>query len=207
MSHFPMALTLESAKVRREQILKVTKDECASRGYATKRTEKEVIPAVIDLSTTKTIVWILGLGETDDRRRAAMAGFISEDYVAWTIDACIWHKLQDDKCHEMTHIQAEFSEKFPAPQEYLPPWTNWVREAVEVEEISKSNKMRSLTAQSKLLKRKLSANGRKIGQLAKQMKSLQVESDRLKGEIHAKEARANELAKELDQGPATWFYP
>ncbi|KAK7932613.1 hypothetical protein PG985_003325 [Apiospora marii] len=206
MSHSPMVLTLESAKTRRQEILKVATDECALRGCTANRASQEILPTLISQSEIKVLTWMVGLEETDDRRHAAMAGFIAEDYIAWAVDACLWHKLQDDKCHDMPHIQAAFSELYFVPQQFQPPWTNWVRETVEVEEISRSNKMKSLMAQSRLLRGHLTATNRRIGQMAKEMKRLQAESDRIKGELHGKEAGANQLAIELEMGPATWFY-
>ena len=198
-------LTLESAKIRRQEILKVATDECALRDCTANRARHEILPTLISQSEIKVLTWILGLEETDDRRHAAMAGFISEDYVAWAVDACVWHKLQDDKCHDMSHIEAAFSEVFFVPQQYQPPWTNWVRETVEVEEISRSNRMKSLMAQSRLLRGHLTATNRKIAHMAKETKRLQVESNRIKGELHAKETGAYQLAKELEMGPAAWF--
>ncbi|KAK8084388.1 hypothetical protein PG997_005659 [Apiospora hydei] len=117
MAPLPMTLTLVSAKARRQGVLDAALPEFVRQGKTAERAIHVEIPGLIARAENNVLNWLLNLDETDYRRLMALAGFISENYVAWQVDALMWDMIHfggDD--NNMDEVRELFTEEFPTPK-------------------------------------------------------------------------------------------
>ncbi|KAK8068879.1 glutathione synthetase ATP-binding domain-like protein [Apiospora phragmitis] len=96
MSTASKDLTSESAKTRRQEVLDASLDHFSRLGHTETSVRQIALPKLTAMAEKQFLDWLLALEESDPRREAGLAGFLSEDYAAWSVDAHIWEHLRDN---------------------------------------------------------------------------------------------------------------
>ncbi|KAK8045481.1 hypothetical protein PG993_005505 [Apiospora rasikravindrae] len=149
MSHSPMTLTLESVKARRQEILDVAVTEYVRQGKAADQVTRVELPSLIAKSEDRILDWLMDLDDIGIRRRLSLAGFISEDFVAWQVDGIMWFHIHTFLAKDLDprrDVWDEFNQKYPMPAEECTPWTRWVADVVEATQMGKKKAIEALKA-------------------------------------------------------------